>query len=541
MRSWWGWGDLERAISPDRAARVASRIAGALGVAPDVLTGPVPWRDVQIPDSKLVIPAWLSEIAISDPYERLSHCYGKSYVELIDGFYGRFRSVPDLVLYPKSPAEVSACLEWASDRSVTVVPYGGGSSVTGGINPAGAESTSGLVSLDTSKMNSLIEIDVVSQAAHLGAGVLGPQLERYVGEYGLTLRHYPQSFEYSSLGGWIVTRSAGHFATGRTRIDDFVESSSMTTPVGSFSSRRLPGDGAGPDRNGFVIGSEGTFGVMTSAWIRLQRRPEFKCSATVRFPQFRSAVDAVRDVVQSGLRPSNLRLLDETEAMVAASTNTPGSILMVGFESNWGPASSLLDAALSIILRADAALISRTDSDDPSDRDAVKSTASADPSAAWRSSFLEAPYVRDAMIGHGILMETFETAVVWAELPELIDQVMEGVREQLRRLSVPGWVSTRLTHAYPDGAAPYFTVIAKVSKGSEISQWRSIKDVASRVIVESGGTITHHHAVGRDHASGFESQTDPLFLAGLKALKEHFDPSGMMNPGVLMTRASQQP
>jgi alkyldihydroxyacetonephosphate synthase len=347
----------------------------------------------------------------------------------------------------------------------------------------------------------------------------------------LTLRHFPQSFEYSTLGGWIATRAGGHFATLYTHIDDLVESVRAITPRGTWESRRLPGSGAGPSPDRMLIGSEGILGAVAEAWVRVRPRPEFKSSCGVEFDDFLAAARAVREISQSGLHPSNCRLLDALEAGTTGAGSGEKSLLVLGFESAQHPVDAPMDLALDI---------AREHGGTPGDP-RTSGGEGADAVGAWRGAFLLAPYLRDTFVACGVLSETFETAITWDRFENFHATAMATVREKVAEVcdtptdghGAPR-VSCRFTHVYPDGPAPYFTVLAPAVRGGEVEQWDEIKAAASEAVIEGGGTITHHHAVGRDHRPWYDRQRPPPFAAALRAAKAELDPAGMLNPGVLL-------
>ncbi|MGE5407032.1 MAG: FAD-binding oxidoreductase, partial [Syntrophothermus sp.] len=340
------------------------------------------------------------------------------------------------------------------------------------------------------------------------------------------------SFEYSTLGGWIATRAGGHFATLETHIDDLVESVRAVTPRGDWESRRLPGSGAGPSPDRMLIGSEGILGVIAEAWVRVRPRPRFKASVAVGFDDFVGATRAVREIAQSGLHPSNCRLLDAGEAELTGAGDGTASLLLLGFESARAPVDAALEEAAAIACEHGGEAGEARSSAGGGEQDAV---------GAWRGAFLLAPYLRDTFVACGVLSETFETAITWDRLEQLHATVMETARKATAEASGcptegPGSprVSCRLTHVYPDGAAPYFTVLAAAVRGAEVSQWDEVKAAVSEALVEAGGTITHHHAVGRDHRAWYDRQRPAPFAAALRAAKAELDPAGILNPGVLI-------
>ncbi|HWT90182.1 MAG TPA: FAD-binding oxidoreductase, partial [Solirubrobacterales bacterium] len=386
--------------------------------------------------------------------------------------------------------------------------------------------------------------------------------EEQLREHGLTLRHFPQSFEYSTLGGWIATRAGGHFATLETHVDDLVESVRAITPRGTWESRRLPGSGAGPSPDRLLIGSEGTLGVIADSWVRVRPRPEFKASAGVAFDDFGAAAAAVREIAQSGLRPANCRLLDAAEAELTGAGDGSAHLLILGFESAHHPVDHWMDLALAAArdhggtpgeVRTTAATGRKDASAVPtgrkvphgtSNRPAADGDASNRPVDTWRGAFLLAPYLRDTFVACGVLSETFETAITWDRFEEFHATVMETTRRAVAEASGASAegsgsprVSCRLTHVYPDGAAPYFTVLAPAVRGGEVEQWDEVKAAVSEALIEAGGTITHHHAVGRDHRPWYDRQRPAPFAAALRAAKAELDPAGVLNPGVLVDPA----
>jgi alkyldihydroxyacetonephosphate synthase len=387
------------------------------------------------------------------------------------------------------------------------------------------------VSIDLSKLDGVLEIDHRSRAARIQAGVLGPALEDQLRPEGLTLRHFPQSFEYSTLGGWIATRSGGHYATLHTHIDDFVESLRVVTPSGVVESRRLPGSGAGPSPDRLFIGSEGTLGIITEAWMRLQKRPELRASASVRFagPEgFLRGAEAVRRLSQSRLFPTNCRLLDAGEAQTSGAGDGEAAVLVLGFESSELPLDAWMQPSLEACRDAGGEVAEgagRTRSGSGAPRDAA--------AGAWRNAFLNAPYLRDVLVRAAFVSETFETAITWDRFEEFHAEVMAAARDAVKRVCGGGSVTCRFTHVYPDGPAPYYTVLAPARRGSELEQWGEIKLAASEALLRAGGTITHHHAVGRDHRPWYDRQRPDLFAGALRAAKGALDPAGVLNPGVL--------
>jgi alkyldihydroxyacetonephosphate synthase len=432
------------------------------------------------------------------------------------------------VAFPRTEDDVVALLDWCTGAGVAVIPYGGGSSVVGGVElPDDGGGRAGVVTIDLTGLDRVLEIDAASRAARIQAGALGPVLEDQLRPAGLTLRHFPQSFEFSTLGGWIATRSGGHHATLFTHVDELVESLRILTPRGAVETRRLPASGAGPSPDRLFIGSEGILGIITEAWVRCFERPRYRAFASVRFASFETGAAAARDLAQSGLYPSNCRLLDGLEARLAGAGSGERPVLLVGFESADHPLQAWLDRALECC------------ADHGGEANAGDKTGEGRDSAteAWRRSFLRAPYVRDGLVALGAVLETFETAVTWDRFAAFHAGVLAATREALDRVGARGaLVSCRFTHVYADGPAPYYTVIAPGRTGVELEQWAAVKEAASEAVARLGGTITHHHAVGRDHRRWYDRERPELFGQALRAVKDTLDPGGILNPGVLVDR-----
>ena len=329
----WGWGYEDEQPSAQELRDAAAFLCDRLGFGSPDPEAPVPLSEVSLPAPRLRPPETLAPICSTSDYERALHCYGRSYVDVVRAFRGRFDHPPDVVARPRDEDEVQATLEWALSAGAAVIPFGGGTSVVGGVEAAGCEDYGGVVTIDLKALDRVLDVDRVSLSARIQAGATGPRLEAQLGEHGLTLRHFPQSFQFSTLGGWIATRAGGHFATLYTHIDDLVESVRALTPVGAWESRRLPGSGAGVSPDRMLIGSEGTLGVITEAWVRVRPRPVHRASAPVRFGEFAAGVEAVRALSQSGLYPANCRLIDAREAELTAAGDGSHALLVLGFES----------------------------------------------------------------------------------------------------------------------------------------------------------------------------------------------------------------
>jgi alkyldihydroxyacetonephosphate synthase len=541
-RKHWGWGYADQ--QPDRAGLegMVPLVRDRLGFEVDRVEEPVAEADVELAPSRTGVPDSLADVMTDARHERLTHAMGKAYRDVVRGFRGVFERTPDLVAFPGEEEDVRRVLEHCAEHRLAVIPYGGGTSVVGGVEPRVGRGYRGSVSLDLTRLGRVLEVDETSRAARIEGGALGPDLERQLGERGMTLRHFPQSFEYSTLGGWIATRAGGHFATELTHIDDLVESVRAITPEGTWESRRLPGSGAGPSPDRMLIGSEGILGVITEAWVRIRPRPTFKLSCGVEFPSFRDGAEAVRVLSQSGLNPANCRLLDPLEALTTQAGDGENALLILGFESAFGPVDEAMRQAVEAA--EDCGGRAGEIRGKPEGGSEERANDEGDSVGAWRDAFLAAPYLRDSLVSLGVLSETFESAVTWDRFGEFHSVVMEAARRAVAEVcdaptSGPGAprVSCRFTHVYPDGPAPYFTILAPARRGSEVEQWDEVKAAVSEALISAGGTITHHHAVGRDHRPWYDLQRPDAFAAALRGAKAAVDPGAILNPGVLVDPA----
>ena len=527
-RKFWGWGYEDELLSEEEENNIDKRIAETFQLDSVERINIPKAEQIELPKSRINPPKSLGSIFSKGQLERLNHSYGKSFPDSARSILGLFPSPPDLIAYPNSEQEITEILDWASSNDIAVIPYGGGSSVCGGVETDVGGDYAGVISLDMKNLNQIIEIDKDSRTASIQGGILGPELESKLKEYDLTMRHYPQSFEFSTLGGWIATRSGGHYATLYTHIDDFVESLKMITPSGLFETRRLPGSGAGPSPDRFAIGSEGIMGIITEASMRLQDRPTYRSSATVEFQDYEDALNALRQISQSGLFPSNCRVLDSNEALLNGAGNGTEHLLILSFESADHDKSMALGRALEISKDNNGLFEPQSKNKE----DAHRSGSSG----SWRSSFIKAPYLRESFTRRGIIQDTFETSITWDRGFEFIEDIKAETTKAIELITgKPSLVTCRITHSYPDGLAPYFTFGAYATPKTMIDIWKEIKLATNEICNSMGGTVTHHHAVGRDHRpNGYDKQRPELFSKVLISAKSTLDPKGVMNPGVLI-------
>ncbi|WP_052668174.1 FAD-binding oxidoreductase [Nitriliruptor alkaliphilus] len=544
-RSWWGWGHVDQQLDDAAVTGLGGLLAERFGTVPDPPAAPVDPATVPLPTPRVTLPPSLTGLASSDAEDRLRHGHGNAFRDVVRALHGDVPTVPDAVLRPRDAADVERVLDWCATAGVACVPFGGGTSVVGGVTPPPGPT----VSLDLERLDRVLDLDEVSGAARIQGGALGPAIEDQLRPDGWTLRHFPQSWEFSTLGGWIVTRAGGHFATGPTHIDDLTESITAVTPTGTWSSRRLPASGAGPSPDRMLLGSEGTLGVVTEAWVRVQRRPTSRAQATLAFPSESAALAGVRALVQDGLRPANCRLLDPVEAALSGAGPVDGTatVLVLAFEAVQAPLEPEVERSM-VLLRDHGGEVT----DGPTFRRGDATGTAEGGSGAWRSTFLRAPYLRDGLARLGAVVETFETAVTWDRAEDLIATLRETAHRAATEVCGGALVAVRTTHAYVDGIAPYVTVIApgptgryaagpgadRIARGrAAAAAWDEVKIAVGEALHAAGATATHHHAVGRDHRPVYDRQRPPPFAVALAAARDAVDPRGILNPGVLLDPA----
>src|SRR5450830_708537 len=483
-RRFWGWGQADASLDKREQATVKTMVEQlevpyAERAVPQV-------HEFTLPSPRVAAPKALVSVFSATPLDRLNHCVGKSYADLARMWLRAPPTPPDWVAFPDDEQAVVDILDWAQDHNVAVIPYGGGSSVCGGVEAAVGDRYAGVISLNMERLGRVLEIDRVSRAARIQAGAFGPEIEVQLRPHGLTLRHFPQSFEFSTLGGWIATRAGGHYATQHTHIDDFVESTRMVTPAGVMQTRRLPGSGAGPAPDRLVLGSEDTLGVITEAWMRLQSRPKFRASASIRFADYFTAARCLRSLAQSGLNPTNCRLLDPMETVFSGVGDGRCAVLVLGFESADHPLQAWMERALELVRdhagEYDAATVARSMASAGSDEHQRGAAG------AWRKAFIRMPYWRDPAVGLGIIMDTFESAITWDRFESFYQSVRQEVQAVIHRMTGQKTIiSCRITHAYPVGVAPYFTIAVLGSPSADVASalaaWREIKQAANAAVV----------------------------------------------------------
>ncbi len=452
-----------------------------------------------------------------DDRDRLIHSIGKGYLDLLGARLGQVGDVTDAVAYPRRPEEVIRLLELAAFHGIAVVPYGGGTSVLGGLRPLIGRQKA-VISVDLRHLNRVLEIDDISLLVRAETGITGPDLEEALNAKGLTLGHFPQSFQYSTLGGWISTRATGHLSGEYGRMEDMVQALRILTPEGEMETRSVPARSAGPGVIDLILGSEGTLGVVVDAVIRVRRKPESHARRALLYHGFMSAIDRAREMAQGGIIPSLFRVSDEAESSMIAylagleAEDVPCFVLL-GYEGTEERARTKMEATTQLWTETGALDIGE------------------DPAGLWEEEYYMTPYLGDDLLARGLLVDTLETAASWSKLHGVHQAVSQSIEKVFKSQGIEGLVLCHLSHLYRDGASLYYTVFAPRVRGNEVEQWWEIKGAATEALLGEGATISHHHGVGVDHMRWMEKEHGVAGLRTLRALKDALDPKGIMNPG----------
>ncbi|MFB6172168.1 MAG: FAD-binding oxidoreductase [Haloarculaceae archaeon] len=534
-RSRWGWGFAGEMLDEDAIAERKAVLEDDLGFPERPVLDPVPLAEATVPDPAIDVPDRFRGYCTTDRGARARRTYGMAPPEDVRAFHGDFTPAPDVVARPETESQVADLLAWASEANVAVSPVTGGTGVAGGTGPPEGDlraGYAGTLALDLRELDQVLEVDEESRTARIQGGALGPDLNDQLAAHDLHLRHYPQSYPLSGLGGWIATRSGGHYATRYTHIDELVESVRMVCPAGTFETQRLPAHGAGPDAKRLVCGSEGILGVITEAWMRVEPRPRYRSDAAVYFDGVLEAADAIRQVVQAKLYPANCRLHDRVETSLYGLDDIDQELVVLGFESTDHPTDADLERALDICREAGGTCPDGPDHYGPGfDRERPTDSDVARWGRAFQMGASGSADVPLCVVGG-----TVETAVTWDRFEAFHEAMIANVTEAMEDACGMGYLSTRFTHVYPDGPAPYYTFRAPGARDPErqIEQWRQIKQTGLDTVMEYDLTPTHHHAVGRDNKDWYAQQVPENYGEVLQAVKQVLDPAGVMNPGVLV-------
>jgi alkyldihydroxyacetonephosphate synthase len=549
---WWGWGNLDKTFDLEERAYLLPYLREKLDFEPGQLRFTDPkLEEFLLPEPKippemiLRLEKMLGEDGVStSPFHRISHSMGKSYRDLLRWRMRRLGHPVDAVAWPREESEVAEILRLAQENQVMVIPFGGGSSVTGGLEPLGSESYNGTISIDLARMNRVIKVDATSCLAVVQAGIQGPELEESLNAQGFTLGHFPESFHHSSLGGWIVTRSAGRQSTGYGKIEDMVLALRMVTPQGLIATRKVPHTAAGPSLLHLIMGSEGTLGIVTEATMRVRPYPEIFDYHGLIFRNFAAGVSAIREILQTNTRPACIRLSDRSETALAQAVRSTGgnklkrraedlflkllasrgysfedgAFMILGFEGERDRVEEQKLTALGICKKLGGFHLGTS------------------PGKQWYHSRYDMPYFRDMLLNWGVMVDTLETATTWDNLLHLYGEVRRAIKKAIEEGGKSGIVACHVSHSYREGASLYYTFLAPMEEGKELEQWERVKRAATDTIWESGGTITHHHGVGYEHVPWMEREVGLEGLRALRALKETLDPKNIMNPGKLLPK-----
>ncbi len=536
--AWAAWGDHRPALSRHAKAFLHDRL-GALVASQAVSLGDVALPPPALPDGiRRRLAERVGDAAVrTDDATRARHSGGQSYVDLVRRRRGEL-TAPDAVVFPASREEVVEVLRICAAKGVAVVPFGGGTSVVGGVE-AVRNGFGSVIALDVARLDAVGDIDPVSTLAVFGAGVRTPAAEQALSREGFTLGHFPQSFERATIGGYVVTRSAGQASTGYGRMDDLVAGLRLATPRGELVLPPMPASAAGPDLRRLVIGSEGAFGVVTEVTLRVRRAPQERRYDGWMVPSWSNGLEVFRRLALDGPRPDVARLSDEEETAVGLSLTGPqgpqrralngylrlrgarhGCLVVLGFEGSPDDVEWRRRRARRVLREADAVSLGER------------------AGRSWEHGRFSGPYLRDTLLDAGVLVETLETAATWARLPLLYGEVRRAVRDALRTADATPLVGCHVSHIYATGASLYFTVLAGARPGEETAQWSTAKQAANDAIVAVGGTITHHHAVGLVHRDHLLTEDGTLGVGALRAVKQQLDPTGILNPGKLLPPAS---
>ncbi|MDX6636113.1 MAG: alkyldihydroxyacetonephosphate synthase [Solirubrobacterales bacterium] len=531
---WWGWGDpsVELKLDTEALAVLRERI-GELE----------PWplaralEEITLPQSeplpRALVEAVGEENVLRGDEDRLRHSVGSGYADLVRLRNGALEAAPDAVVMPPDAEALRRTIAIAAEEGIAIVPFGGGTSVVGGVEPLRGTHER-VISLDLGALRE-VSVNRRSLTARLGAGLRGPEAEAALGREGLTLGHFPQSFEFATVGGFAATRSAGQASSGYGRFDALVSSVRMLAPAGEISTLETPHTAAGPALRELVVGSEGVLGVIPDVTVRVRPAPSARRYEAWMAESFEAGAEIVRALAQGPGLPEIIRVSDEEETEGTLALSGPrgvsgrlfegylgarhrrgGALVIVGFEGEEETVARRRALTVRVLRRGGAAYLGQG------------------AGRAWEHGRYRGPYLRDTLMGMGAMVETLETSHTWSRFGELHEAVGSAIRGALDGQGTPGLVFCHLSHAYADGASLYFTFISRARRGAEIEQWAAVKRAACEAIVAHGGTITHHHAIGRDHVPYMEAEIGETGIEALRALKDRLDPGGIMNPGKLL-------
>ena len=546
---WWGWGDINKTYPVEERPGYIPFLAEKLDIKVEQLRAPDPkLEDISLRDSRLKDKALKAlagivgdeNVSVSRR-DRVYHAFGKSYRDIVRARAGDVPNPPDAVVFPGTEDEIIEIMRFAEVESLAIVPFCGGSSVVGGVEPLDREGFSGSLSVDLRRMDRVLRVDPESRTARFEAGIWGPQLEEELARRSLYMGHAPESFLFSGLGGWIASRGAGRQSTGYGKIEEMLEAVRIVTPRGVIDTLEVPASATGPDLDQVICGSEGTLGIITRATMKVRPLPEVYDYRGLLFKEFEGGVQAVREMMQSGVIPETIRISDPEESSLAMVVRKPSSNPKK--EMGIQAALKVLDKlGYSFVTGAFAVLGCEGKEEEATGRmkrvSAICRKNGAVPlgkstGLEWYHGRYDHPYLRDIMMGWGVMVDTLETATTWDNIMNLYHKGKQAIRDALADYDSKAIVTCHLSHSYTTGSSLYFIFMGKIAEGREVEQWEHLKKKASDAILDNGGTITHHHGVGYEHAPWFEREYGPQGMEALRALKKALDPAGIMNPGKL--------
>lgn len=545
ISDWAVWGRADQAMRLEDRPKLVDFLHQQLGPLAEPQP-PVALGDVLIPATRLGESdlAALSDIvgpdnATVDHDERVVHSVGKSYRDMLTARAGRLDRVTDAVVFPDDEAEVASVLALASSRGWTVVPFGGGTSVVGGVEPL-SDDERPVVTLDLVRLNH-VTLNDESHQADIGAGAFGPDIEARLGAAGFTLGHLPQSFEFSSLGGWVATRGAGQQSTHYGKIEELVQAVRLATPKGVIATRNVPASAAGPDLVQQIVGSEGTLGVITSATVRVRPVSSARQYRAYFVPDFRTGCTLIRNLLQADIEPAVVRLSDAEETRwLLKTSNQPQTLVRsagkVAIQWLMKRRGFDLDKVCLCLLSFEGSYQQVDCTVREADKIAQRYNAlslGASPGESWERDRYKLPYLRDELMARGIMVDTLETATTWDNLQRLETEVRSAIQAGLGKMADRSAVMVHVSHVYPTGASLYYTFVAPQQAGKELDQWLAVKQAATRAIVTGGGTLSHHHGIGYEHLP-LSAEHGELAVEALRTLKTSLDPERIMNPGKLL-------
>jgi alkyldihydroxyacetonephosphate synthase len=539
---WWGWGLESKTYPLDDKPQFWPYLLKTLKLAKLNRCSHVTFEEVSLPPCRLDdrtlarLKRTVGADVSSEKCDRLTHSLGRSYLDLLNLRWGLIRNPPDAVVYPRDERQVAKLLSFARANRISIVPFAGGSSVVGGVEPTKPRGMKGAITVDLRRMKNVLDVDAVSLTATVEAGISGPGLEDELNKRGFTLGHFPQSFQFSVLGGWIASRSAGQVSTKYGKIEDMVESLTLVSPNGKLDTKAVPASATGPQLKQVLIGSEGTMGVITKAKLRIHHVPAVSRYEGLMFKSFRNGINAIRETMQSGSVPAMMRLSDPDETTLSLMLSSQSATTKLGLwmleRLGYAPSRQCV---MILGVEGDPTIVKaeRQIAVGACKRNGAFAIGKG-VGATWLNERFELPYLRDVLLDHCILVDTLETATTWDKLEALHGAMKKSIEEAIAEMGVTGLAFAHVSHAYPDGASIYYTIVAPQVTGKEVQQWLGIKKAATDCIMQNGGTLSHHHGIGKDHTPWIKQELGENGLALLRAIKRQLDPEGVMNPGKLL-------